>query len=316
MTKEFEPTHSHPVRRNFKDGLFRLLFSNKDGALELYNALNNSSYTDPDLLEITTIDGAIYMGIKNDLAFLVEGQMHLLEAQSSWSPNMPLRGLFYFSGLYQGYVAKNQLDIYSYKRLSLPKPVYIVFYNGVDEFPEQTELRLSDSFESSDENPAVEVIARIYNINYGRNQQLMERCQRLHGYAYLIQRVRNYTNNGLLLEAAIDCAVKDCIQKNILKPFLLKHRGEVCNMILTEYDHEFHVRCEKKLSFEDGERSGIQQGLQQGLQQSIFILIQDNLEENISTDRILQKLQKHYRITPSEAENYMAEYQATQKNRI
>ncbi len=254
------------ANRNHKDGLFRKLFSDKEGALELYNALNGSSYNDPELLEITTIENILYMGIKNDLAFLIEGQMHLLEAQSTWSPNMPLRGLFYFSSLYQGYVAKNELDIYSHRLLRLPKPVYIVFYNGLTDMPEQTELRLSDSFEGDGQVPAVEVTARVLNINYGKNRELMERCQRLHDYAYLIQRVRHYIDSGLKLEAAIDRAVCDCIQQNILKPFLLKHRGEVGQMILTEYNAALHIRSEKKLSYEEGERHGMQIGEQRGIQ--------------------------------------------------
>ena len=124
MTKDnYDNAGSHHVNRKYKDGIFRLLFSEKEGALELYNALNNSSYDDPDKLEITTIDDVIYMGMKNDLSFLVEDKMHLLEEQSTWSDNMPLRGLFYFSNLYQGYIEKIQLNIYSRKRLHLPQPI-------------------------------------------------------------------------------------------------------------------------------------------------------------------------------------------------
>ena len=84
------------VNRKYKDSLFRLIFSDKEGALELYNALNHSHYADPEMLEITTIEDVIYMGIKNDVSFLVEGKMHLLEEQSSWSEIMPLRGCFIF----------------------------------------------------------------------------------------------------------------------------------------------------------------------------------------------------------------------------
>ena len=296
---------SYRVRRNYKDGLFRLFFSRKEDALELYNALNGSSYNDPELIEITTIEGAIYMGIKNDLSFLIEGQMHLLEAQSSWSPNMPLRGLFYFSRLYQGYLAKHQLDVYSHKLLQLPQPVYIVFYNGVDEIPEQMTLRLSDAFGSTVDQPAVEVIAHVYNINYGRNRQLMERCQRLHDYAYLIQQTRYYTDQGLTLAAAIDHAVEDCIQQDIMKDFLLKHRGEVCEMILTEYDHELHLRSEKKLSFEEG--------VEQERKQSIIFLIQDNLEDSVPHERILQRLQTRYHLTPSESNEQLQNVIANMK---
>lgn len=174
---------SYHVNRKYKDGLFRLLFSEKEGALELYNALNGSSYEDPEMLEITTIDDVIYMGMKNDLSFLVEGKMHLLEEQSSWSENMPLRELFYFSNLYQSYVETNQLNIYSRKRLPLPQPLYIVFYIGTDEMPEQMILRLSESFETNGSEPTVEMMARVLNVNYGKNRELLDRCQRLYGYA-------------------------------------------------------------------------------------------------------------------------------------
>ena len=284
---------NYRVRRNYKDGLFRLFFSQKEDALELYNALNGTVYRDPNLIEITTIDGAIYMGIKNDLSFLIEGQMHLLEAQSSWSPNMPLRGLFYFSRLYQGHIAKHQLDVYSHKLLQLPQPVYIIFYNGLSEIPEQMDLRLSDAFGDTDDQPAVEVIAHVYNINYERNRQLMERCQRLHDYAYLIQQTRYYTDQGLTLDVVINHAVEICIKQNIMREFLLKHRGEVCEMILTEYDHELHLRNEKKLSFEEG--------LEQERKQSIIFMIQDSLEYSIPHERIIQRLQTRYHLTSDEA---------------
>jgi len=258
------------VNRKYKDSLFRLLFSDKEGALELYNALNDSFYTDVEMLEITTIDDVIYMGMKNDVSFLIEGRMHLLEEQSSWSENMPLRGLFYFSNLYQSYVEKNQLNIYSRKRLPLPRPVYIVFYIGTDQIPEQLSLRLSDSFQKieKENEPAVEVVARVLNVNYGKNSYLLDRCRRLHDYSYLIQRVRYYMDRGLVLEAAMEKAIDDCIQQDILKQFLLKHRGEVRNVILTKYDAAFHIQCEKKESFAEGEEAGYQRGMERGCNQT------------------------------------------------
>ncbi len=282
MTKEITtPSFSYHVNRKYKDSLFRLLFSEKEGALELYNALNGSTYENPDMLEITTIDDVIYMGIKNDLSFLVEGKMHLLEEQSSWSENMPLRGLFYFSNLYQSYVEKNQLNIYSSKRLPLPQPIYIVFYIGTDRMPEQLSMRLSDSFEKTDTHsePAVEVVARILNVNYGKNRELLDRCRRLHGYSYLIQQVRYYTDQGLVLEAAMDRAIEDCIQQNILKEFLLKHRGEVCDVILTKYDASFHIQCEKEESYAEGEQAGYHRGIEIGIQTGIQTGIQQGRDQ-------------------------------------
>lgn len=317
MTKNTDRIYpSSQVRRNYKDSLFRKLFADKEDALELYNALNGLSYQDSSILEITTIEDVIYMNVKNDLAFLIDGKMHLLEVQSSWSPNMPLRGLLYFAGLYQGYVSKNQLDIYSRTRLVLPKPVYIVFYNGEKELPERMELRLSDSFETDGDISSLEVVAHVFNINYGKNRQLMERCQRLHDYAYLLQRIRHYRESGLTLIAAVDKAVEACIREGVMKEFLLKHRGEVTDIILTEYNAELHINSEKKLSFEEGQiqghQEGHQEGRQEGRQEGIHALICDNMKENIPKKRIMEKLQRHFDLSPEEAQGYMAQFE-TQK---
>ena len=281
------------VNRNYKDSLFRLLFADKEGALELYNALNHSSYDDPELIEITTIEDVIYMGIKNDVSFLVEGRMHLFEEQSSWSENMPLRGLFYFSNLYRSYLEKNQLDIYSSKRLPLPRPIYIVFYIGTAKKPEQMTLRLSDSFEDSTNGgktnePVIEVVARVLNVNYGKNRELLERCRRLFGYSYLISQVRHYMDQGFVLEAAMDRAIEDCITQDILKKFLLKHRGEVRDVILTRYDAKFHIKCEKELSREEGRIEGRQEGIGIGRREESCRIVKNMLSKGMSRDMILE----------------------------
>lgn len=313
--------HTSPVNRSYKDSLFRLLFAEKEGALELYNALNHSCYDDPELIEITTIDDVIYIGIKNDVSFLIEGKMHLLEEQSSWSENMPLRGLFYFSNLYQGYLEKNQLDIYTSKRLPLPRPIYIVFYIGTAKKPEQMTLRLSDSFEKLSNStrdvtnedvaanePVIEVVARVLNVNYGKNRELLERCRRLFGYSYLIQQVRHYMDQGLVLEAAMDKAIEDCIAQGILKEFLLKHRGEVRDVILTKYDASFHIKCEKELSRQEGIDIGREEGIGIGRQEGIFAMIALCMEDELPQERILQKLQKHFHVTLEEAQEFMERY--------
>ena len=127
------------TRRSYKDSLFRMVFREKTELLSLYNAINGTDYDDPEALTVTTIEDALYIRIKNDISFLIENVMNLYEEQSSWNPNMPLRGLFYFSNIYQGYVGQNHLDIYSRKQLRLPQPRYIVFYNGVKKEPDRQE---------------------------------------------------------------------------------------------------------------------------------------------------------------------------------
>ena len=143
------------VKRNFKDSLFRLVFHGKEELLSLYNAVNGSSYTNADDLEINTLEDVVYMGMKNDVSFLFAHYLNLYEAQSTSNPNMPLRGTIYFGDLIKGWVESNHLDMYSEKQIMIPKPKFLVFYNGLKKEPERRILRLSDSFEGGQDARSV-----------------------------------------------------------------------------------------------------------------------------------------------------------------
>ena len=106
----------------YKDKLFRKIFENKNDLLSLYNAINHTDYKDPAALEITTIDNAIYMSMKIDLSFMIGFVMSLYEHQSTFNPNMPVRGLSYFARLYEAYTSRYKLDIYGKKLILLPLP--------------------------------------------------------------------------------------------------------------------------------------------------------------------------------------------------
>ena len=153
------------TKRTYKDSLFRMIFQDRAALLSLYNAINGSHYEDLQGLKITTLEDVIYLGWKNDVSFLIQDVLNLYEHQSTWNPNMPLRGLFYISSLYQGYVKENDLDLYSSALLKLPVPRCIVFYNGTHQEPDQMELRLSDSFIKKEEDPCIECTVLILNIN-------------------------------------------------------------------------------------------------------------------------------------------------------
>lgn len=70
----------------------------------MYNALNGISYSDPEELEVNTLEDAVYISIKNDISFLVGGTLNLYEHQSTYNPNLPIRGLIYLAHLYEGYI--------------------------------------------------------------------------------------------------------------------------------------------------------------------------------------------------------------------
>lgn len=209
---------------------------------------------------------------------------------------MPLRGLFYFARLYQGYVAEHDLDIYSSPRIPLPTPQYVVLYNGTEMKKDRRELRLSESFHlTPSEESYLECVATVININYGHNQTLMENCRELYEYAYLVEAVRKGTRIGLPLGDAIDQAVETCVEHNVLKEFLLRHRAEVKHMMFEElYSLE---RYEKLMR-----QKGYQEGMAEGL-------IEAFTEIGLSRNDILQKLQSKLQLSPREAGEYLAKFE-------
>ena len=163
------------INRKYKDRLFVKLFQDKKNILELYNALNGTSYSNVDDIVITTIDDAVYMGMKNDCSFIIGSQLNLYEHQSTFCGNMPLRGLIYLTDVYQSYVVSNEKDIYGTGMIKLPAPRFIIFYNGTRNKPEKEILKLSDAFNGDDS--CLEFKAVMYNVNYRHNEELMKQCK-------------------------------------------------------------------------------------------------------------------------------------------
>ena len=236
------------VNKKYKDRLFCLLFGNegyKDNILSLYNALCHTSYTNTDDIQIYTIDDVIYIKMKNDVSVLLDSFLYLWEQQSTFNPNMPIRGLMYFSKMYDRYITENNLNIYGKMLIKLPTPKYTVLYNGMDEQPGFMQLKLSDSFIHPDSSGNFEWTANMVNLNDGKNDDLLNNCRPLKEYMTLINKIRENSKN-MEFEDAVDAAVTYCIEKNVLKTFLLKHRAEVKDVCITEY---------REKSFVDGIRA-------------------------------------------------------------
>ncbi len=255
------------VNVKVKDTLFRNLFGTEAAKIEmlsLYNALRGTEYTDVSALEIYTIGNAIFMGYKNDIGFILDGYLSLWEHQSTKNPNMPLRGLFYHARMYEKYVKANNLDIYTSTLKRIPAPQYYVFYNG-DESAEDVEtLKLSDSFMNPVEPGTFEWTATMLNINLGHNKELMEKCKVLKEYAIFVEKIKDGVRNLLPVREAIEVAVDWCIENDILKEYLIKHKSEVIGMILSEYDEKKHIKNEKQISWEEGRIEGKIEGKIEG----------------------------------------------------
>ena len=246
------------INREHKDRLFRRIFSKKDDLLSLYNALNNSDYTNTEDLQIYTMDDFVYMSMRNDLSFLIDMTLNVFEHQSTYNPNMPLRGFFYMSSAYQKYIALNHLDIYSSKRIALPLPQYYVFYNGTKNMPDESRILLTDSMTHPDaaQKSSAQFSAHMININAGHSSGIMQRCPKLYQYSLFIEEIRQNQKQGSALREAVETAVDSCIRQGILTDILLGNKAEVTNMILQEYDEDLHIRNEKEISFQDGYEKG------------------------------------------------------------
>ena len=226
------------VNDEHKDRVFKFIFGNpdhKDWTLALYNAINGSNYNNPDDIEFNTIDDAVYLGMKNDVSFIILDELNLWEHQSTYNPNMPMRFFLYAAKLYEKYIADTDYYPYSTTLQAIPSPRCICFYNGTARQPERKILKLSDAFEGRAD---IEVLVTMININYGKNEQLMKACKQLNEYAKLVNSIRQ--NNKVLkdLEAAIDKAIDDMPDDSSIKKFLLLNKAEVKGMFLTEWDQD------------------------------------------------------------------------------
>ena len=268
-TKTKTKTKTQPVViRNYRDTLFRMLYRNKVRLLSLFNAVNGTHYDNPDDLTITTLEGVLYLGMKNDVSCIIDMMMQLYEHQSTVNPNMPLRNLFYVSDLLQKYIYEEGLDIYSRKQIKIPTPKFVVFYNGDEEQPERKEIRLSKAFSANTGETNMELVVLQININKGQNEELKVACKTLQEYAEFTERAREHRKE-MELEDAIRTTIDECIRDGILKDFLLKNKAEVYHMCLYEFDVELHERVLREEEREEGRLEGIREGRLAGQQEGM-----------------------------------------------
>ena len=285
---------SLPVNRIYKDRLYKMIFNDKSELLKLYNAINGTHYDDPAMLTITTLDNAIYMTMENDLSFIIDMRLALYEQQSTVNPNLPLRFLMYITDIYSAYT--KDMNIYGSKKVQIPLPSFVIFYNGVKSQPDRTEFFLSELFHPTTDQPALELKAVMLNINKGHNQELMNACHTLRDYSEYVARIRTYSAEMPLTDA-VEKAITECIHENILRDFLLKNRAEAKAMSIYEYDEEKTLRMFREEGYEDGERNG-----------KIKATIEMCLEFNLSSDAIVQKLMTKFQFSENQAQEYLDNY--------
>ena len=279
------------ANREHKSRLFSYIFGREETkarTLSLYNSLSGTDYTDPNDITITTIEDVIYMGMKNDLSYIVCDRASLYDAlnlnehQSTPNPNMPIREFLYAAKLYDKYLKQNKKNQYSSVLIPLPIPKLVMLYNGKADMPDESTMRLSDAFRAgirqnilakneeatgfSEEelkeevekvfekaSPDIEVTVRMVNINYGHSPKILSTCEPLNEYAWLIDRIRSNVAAGMELEQAADKALDDMPNEYELKEQLIAHRAEVVGMWITEYNEEETMQMFKEEGRQEGE---------------------------------------------------------------
>ena len=263
------------VTSKFKDNVFCMLYRDKRNLLELYNALNNSDYTNVDDLQVTTLNGGSYMKYKNDASFLLCMSLYMFEQQSSKNPNMPLRFLHYVSDVFRELFSNSMLHRRS--MIKIPVPHFVTFYNGLEKWVEdEDEIRLSDMYEIPTDNPELELKVRVININ--KDVHILNKCKTLRDYMTFVKKVRFKMGvEGDDVRIAVTEAMNECIDEDILVDFFEQHREEVVEVSIYDYDEEevrrvlaeeyaqeYAQKVAKEVSekaFAEGEQSGRQLNL-------------------------------------------------------
>jgi hypothetical protein len=262
----------------YKDSLFRSLFGNEKAALELYNALHGTDYSERDArITINTLGESLFTLQKNDLSFILNGRLVVLvEHQSSINENMPFRFLYPILRIFENGIPDKKM-VYRKAMIKLPRPEFIVLYNGTAPFPDRKILRLSDAYEQVEgyDKINLQLEVQVYNINEGRNAETVTRCEELRGYAYFVHRARYHEaeerKRGALPEkdiklTAVKKAIQDCKDKGLLTGFWEKLTPEEINMLVTEWDMTTALEVEREEGYEKGREEGLEEGLEKGLE--------------------------------------------------
>ena len=284
------------ANREYKSDVFSMLLEDRARALDVYNAMVGTAYTDPEIIEIHTLESGVSLTVHNDASFVVsmDSVLNIYEHQSTYNPNMPLRELIYFVTIIKKLVENRYL--LSHKLVKIPTPKFAVFYNGDKNRPEREVLKLSDAYENQSDEPQLELMCTVYNINPGNNEELKKRSQTLREYMIFV----GYVNENLAkakkgekdYETAIRDAVNRCIAEDILKDFLLERGEDVQKIMMFDLTYEKQMENAKREWYNDGVEEGYSSGIAKGDAGRLVTSIIKKLQKNKSLEQIADELEE------------------------
>ena len=317
--------------REYKSDVISMMLQIPEYALDVYNAMNDSAYTDPDMIQIMRLENGISLSVRNDASFFISNYLNLYEHQSTYSPNAPLRFLIYLTDLLKKNIGKR--DLYGRKRVQIATPHFAVFYNGTEKRPEKEVLKLSDAFINRTDTPEIELTVTVYNINPNNNTQLLEKSEVLRSYMIFVNCVRenldrqkkSEQNMRFLsseydeteyeeaeheeaefmdnLEAAINEAIDYCVKNHIMEEFFRENRSEVTKSMVLDYTWERREELIRAEEYEDGKREGLEIGRAEGEKRGR--IEGEKLGAEAMQKKLLQRLMETQKITEAEAKTML-----------
>ena len=315
--KDKKRNYRNNGNREYKSDVISMMLQIPEYALDVYNAMNDSAYTDPDMIQIMRLENGISLSVRNDASFFISNYLNLYEHQSTYSPNAPLRFLIYLTSLLKKTIGKQ--DLYGRKRVQIATPHFAVFYNGTEKRPEKEVLKLSDAFINQTDTPEIELTVTVYNINPDNNTQLLAKSKVLSGYMIFVNHVRenlekqktivqNETEHDDTeymedLETAINEAIDYCIGHHIMETFFRKNRSEVTKSMVLDYTWERREELIRAEEYEDGKRDGYIEGEKRGRAEGEKMGRADGekLGAEAMQKKLLQTLVETQKITETEA---------------
>ena len=286
-----------------KSDVFSMLLEEPENALEVYNALRSSNFDDPRLIEMCKLESGISISIRNDASFIINNDLNIYEHQSTFNPNMPLRALIYLNAIIKPMVMNR--DIYSHKKITIPTPHFVVFYNGSERRPAVEYLKLSDLFTIPDDEPEIEIICKVININPGNNDEFLHKCSILDEYTQFIEKVREYQSEES--EKPIEDAIDYCMKHNILYDFFDKKKFEVLRAMTLDMTFERREKYIREEEYAEGHAEGRAEGLTDGAINNMHACIQELLSElgtipdtllnRINDERNMERLRIMFRLS-------------------
>lgn len=284
-------TAKERLKRAVKDSVFTDLFAQKKYLIQLYRCLHpEDKETQESDITIVTLQNVITDSLYNDLGFLVGKRLVVLvEAQSTWSPNIVVRALMYLMKTYNDYFTKNETDLYASTKIELPCPeLYVVYTGDKKNVPES--LSLSAEF-FAEQEPMID--AKVCILRDGKQGDILSQ------YVAFTKVCKDQVALYGRSQKAVEEIIKICLTTDILAEYMKSREKEVKDIMFTLYDEEEILRRHDNTVAKAAEQRGIQIGISQGISQGINQGISQGISQGIITS--LKNLLANTSMTISQA---------------